>query len=409
MSIPDENRDVPDWLAGGLTWGGVGLTLVLAGLAIGLVLAPPDRTVRPIPAIAGNALPGPGATDEAGATGSRDRVAASWVSGAGGWAGPGRVAGTTEPPPHRPLPGGLRNRREETRATGTTEAAAPLVAADRRERVFVAASAAAVARAAPRERPRAVPAALPPVPARPSPAAPAPRDGKPRIAIVVDDLGPARAAAATVALPAPLTLAILPYADNAPALAREARAHGHEVIVHLPMQPFDPGKYPGPRALRPGQSPEARLADLAWHLGRFDGYVGVNNHMGSRATSDLATMRQVLGEIARRGLYFLDSVTAESSVAASTARSLGMPHAVRDVFLDHRIDAAETRRRLAQLEAIARRRGYAIAIGHPHPSTLRVLQSWLASAPGRGFRLVPVSDLLSPGQIAVRDSRQALR
>lgn len=431
MRTRDENSDgpaAPGGLAGGLAWGAAGLTLLLVGLAVGLVLAPPGRDVRPLPAVAGHV---PSDTEEASRP--TDRVAASWISGAGGWAGPGggRAAGTREPPPHHPLAEGLRHRSDDAPARRPPETAAigaPLPVretvqgpADRRQRAFVAASAAAVAgtvahaaRGSADRVPGAaevVPAALPAVP---SPDIILPRrtpgDGRARIAIVIDDLGPAYAAAeAAIALPAPVTLAILPYADAAPALARQARANGHEIIVHLPMQPFDRHKYPGPRALRVEQAPATRLADLDWNLGRFDGYAGVNNHMGSRATSDPAVMREVLGEIARRGLYFLDSVTSESSVAAQIAGALGMPHASRDVFLDHRIDAAETRRRLAQLEAVARRRGTAIAIGHPHPSTLAVLREWLRQAPERGFQVVPLSELMAPGPIAARDSSRALR
>lgn len=228
----------------------------------------------------------------------------------------------------------------------------------------------------------------------------------PRLAVVIDDLGLDRANAhAAIRLPAPLTLAFMTYAPRVESLAAEAREAGHELMVHVPMQPGDGGTDPGPRVLRADLPRAELLARLRWGLSRFTGYVGINNHMGSAFTADGGAMRTVLEELARRGLLFLDSVTTAGSVGGRIAGELGMPHAARDIFLDNRRQPAAIRRQLAKAEALARRRGQAIAIGHPHEETIAVLRDWLPRARARGLRLVPVSAVADPG----RDRRDIAR
>lgn len=219
-----------------------------------------------------------------------------------------------------------------------------------------------------------------------------PAEGRPRIAVVIDDLGLNHALARqTIALPGPLTLSFMTYAEGLRGLAEAGRAAGHELMLHVPMEPSNPGIDPGPRALRLSQTPEAVAANLAWGLERMSGYVGINNHMGSRFTADAAAMRPVLAELRARGLLFLDSRTAARSAGLAVARELGVPSAARDVFLDHETSEAFIRRQLAQTEAVARRQGTAIAIGHPYPQTLALLAEWLPSLAARGFQLVPLS------------------
>lgn len=215
--------------------------------------------------------------------------------------------------------------------------------------------------------------------------------GHPLIAIVIDDLGvaPGRVDAA-LALPAPVTMAVLPYARDAEAIARAARLRGHEVLVHLPME-ADNGQDPGPQALLGSLPPEEFAARLAWNLSRFEGYVGINNHMGSRLTRNADAMAMLLTDLQRRGLLFLDSRTGGHTVAASTGRALGVTTLERDVFLDNVVAAENIRAQLRKAEETARRNGYAIAIGHPHALTLAVLAEWAAGLEARGFVLAPLS------------------
>jgi polysaccharide deacetylase 2 family uncharacterized protein YibQ len=148
---------------------------------------------------------------------------------------------------------------------------------------------------------------------------------------------------------------------------------------------------PGKNALLVGLSPEEIRQRLDWDLAQFEGYVGINNHMGSRFTQDAAGMQQVLETLKSRGLLFLDSRTIASSVGDTLAGRLGVTHLKRDVFLDDVIDEADIRKELTRAEAIAKKQGFAIAIGHPHPDTVAALKQWIPEAKARGFVLVPIT------------------
>jgi polysaccharide deacetylase 2 family uncharacterized protein YibQ len=233
---------------------------------------------------------------------------------------------------------------------------------------------------------------LPLPPSRPRPP---PRTGAPMLAIVIDDVGPAVALSRrTARLPRPVTLAFLPYAAGLDTLISTAKAHGHEIFLHLPMEPQG-DEDPGPNAILTGLEPKELQRRLAWALERLPQATGVNNHMGSRASSDPAVMLAVLQEIRRRGLAFVDSRTSPLSVGASLAERLGLASAARDVFLDNQPNPAAIRRRLDEAERLARRRGQALAIGHPYPATLEVLETWLPQAEARGLRIVRAGDLIA--------------
>ncbi|MFZ5608885.1 MAG: divergent polysaccharide deacetylase family protein [Pseudomonadota bacterium] len=226
-------------------------------------------------------------------------------------------------------------------------------------------------------------------------AAPPSNGSGPRIAIVIDDLGndPGLARQA-IALPAPVTLALLPYGRQLPRLAREARAAGHELLVHLPMQPHDAASDPGPNVLETALEAAELDRRIAWNLSRFDGFVGINNHMGSRFTEDEPAMRLLFAALRARGLLFLDSRTTAQSVGAPLAAAMHVAYAERDIFLDNALAAAAVAEQLALTEARARRFGNAIAIGHPHGVTLSQLASWLRALPAKGFVPVPVSQIV---------------
>lgn len=217
----------------------------------------------------------------------------------------------------------------------------------------------------------------------------------PRIAVIIDDMGvDVRRSAQAAALPGPLTLSYLPYASSLVRQAKAAKAAGHELMVHVPMEPEGADAEPGPKALYTALSPREILSRLDWALDRFDGFVGVNNHMGSRFTIDASRMRRVLWRLQDRGLFFVDSMTTNDSVGVRVSREIGLPYARRDLFLDHEPDDVTIEGRLRQLEHIARKNGVAVAIGHPRDATIAALRKWLPKARAAGFVFVPVSKIV---------------
>jgi len=239
-----------------------------------------------------------------------------------------------------------------------------------------------------------------PVPAEPDEALPAWRRhavpvpdamGKPRIVVVIDDMGLDRRRSTRIAaLPGPLTLAWLPYGRNLESQTKSARRNGHELIVHMPMEPEGSGD-PGKEALLTTQDADEMRRRLIKNLKAFDGYVGINNHMGSRFTAHGPGMDLVLSEMTARGLLFLDSRTTAGSKAPALAIRHGVPFAARDVFLDNEISTAAIDAELRRVESIARHQGVAIAIGHPYDATADALAAWLPTLEEKGFQLVPIS------------------
>ncbi|WP_375595938.1 divergent polysaccharide deacetylase family protein [Algihabitans albus] len=226
---------------------------------------------------------------------------------------------------------------------------------------------------------------------------------RPMIAVVIDDLGLRRQATrAAIALPGPLSLAFLAYAEDLDDQTESARAAGHELLLHQPMEP-EGAQDPGPGALLTSLSGRENVARLTAALDRLPQVVGINNHMGSRFTASPVALEPVLRTLQRRGLLFLDSRTTGESVGLATARRLGVPSVGRDVFLDHRVSAGRpyVERQLAEVEAIARVSGAAVAIGHPHAATLEALRDWIPALQARGFQLVPISAV-----VQARQSRQ---
>ena len=245
--------------------------------------------------------------------------------------------------------------------------------------------------------PRPAPApSIQPVAAVVRPPAP-PAFDAPRLAIIIDDLGYDQGAARrAIALPPAVTLAFLPYGFHLPELTAAAAARGHDVFLHLPMEPT--GKEnPGANALLTSLQPAEVSRRLAWAFDHVPRAVGVNNHMGSRGTADPALMLAVLSEVRRRGLVFVDSRTTGASVAPTIAERLGVPIASRDVFLDNIPTSGVVLAQLEAAERVARRHGSAIAIGHPFPATLAALADWLPAAERRGLRLVTARSLTTQG------------
>lgn len=215
-----------------------------------------------------------------------------------------------------------------------------------------------------------------------------------QIAIIIDDVGLVRRLSErAVRLPAFVTLSYLPYAPELTQQAEAAQAHGHDVMLHLPMEPLG-RENPGPDALLTSQSEEEWRVLTEKALLSFDGFIGVNNHMGSRLTAHEPAVRVVMELLKGRDLFFVDSRTNSHSIAEKIAKELGVRASGRDVFLDDTVTAAAVQASLVQLETIARHRGQAIAIGHPHAVTLEALERWIPAAQARGFVFVPVRSLI---------------
>lgn len=232
----------------------------------------------------------------------------------------------------------------------------------------------------------------PPKPAWQRNAVPVAVTGQPMIAVVIDDMGLDRKRSQrTVELPGPLTLAYLAYADDLSSQTSAARAAGHELLVHVPMEPGSATTDPGQNALLTELSSEELARRITWNLSQFSGFVGVNNHMGSKATADRELMGTLMAALKARGMLFLDSRTSGKTVAQDVALNTGIPGLRRDVFLDHDPSPVAVRAALLDVEKIAARQGFAIAIGHPKDATINALSEWLPDVQSRGFVLVPVS------------------
>jgi polysaccharide deacetylase 2 family uncharacterized protein YibQ len=217
--------------------------------------------------------------------------------------------------------------------------------------------------------------------------------------VVIDDVGFDESMALDFArLGLPMTFAILPHQRYSLALASRLREMGHEVILHLPMQPVGrPGSDPGEGAVIEGLSRDEIRAIVEGDLESVPGAVGLNNHMGSRATTDPILMRAVLEVARERGLFFLDSRTTSATVAYDLAVEMGIPAARRTVFLDDRRERSYIEAQVRSLLERARMEGIALAIGHPDQATLDALKESTGLLRSPDIRMVPVSTLAGTG------------
>lgn len=218
--------------------------------------------------------------------------------------------------------------------------------------------------------------------------------GMNKIALIIDDLGIVKKNSwPFVKMDAPLTLSFLPYATDLRRMTGAARERGHEIMVHVPMEPRG-RENPGPHALLTNLSPQEQLERLNYNLSRFDGFVGINNHMGSAFTEDAAAVNRMLGVIKEKGLLVLDSRTSGGSLLAGLASARNIPNVTRDIFLDNQQDEKYILGQLKKLEQQAQKEGHAVGIGHPYPQTLAVLKKWLPTLKDRGIAIVPLSEIV---------------
>ncbi|MEP3248256.1 MAG: divergent polysaccharide deacetylase family protein [Sneathiella sp.] len=226
---------------------------------------------------------------------------------------------------------------------------------------------------------------------------------RPRIAIIISEMGMSKTAtrSAIQNLPGSVTLSFNPYArGDLQNWIEQARAAGHEVLLQLPMEPFGyPKNDPGAQSLLTSLTDKENEKRLAWMLGRFTGYSGVTNQMGSKFTASPDDIRPVLDIIKSRGLLFLDGRTSSKSVAGPLSSQIGIPVAINNRFLDHKADRATIDARLADLERIARYTGTAVGIGYPYPVTLERIRNWTQTLARKGYVLAPVSAVVNRQEI----------
>ncbi|MFO7760871.1 MAG: divergent polysaccharide deacetylase family protein [Thermodesulfobacteriota bacterium] len=196
-----------------------------------------------------------------------------------------------------------------------------------------------------------------------------------RLAIIIDDMGEQhKIGHALLDLDLPLSFSFLPFASHTRDLLQSARQKKRDILLHLPMEPENPKRDPGKGALYTTMSPTRIKMTIAADLTGVPGAIGVNNHMGSRFTADRKAMIPCLTFIDRKGLFFIDSLTSNASVAPALARSSGFKIAKRDIFLDNRKDVEAIKANILSLVKIARQYGQSIGIGHPYQETLEALR-----------------------------------
>lgn len=218
----------------------------------------------------------------------------------------------------------------------------------------------------------------------------------PRLAIIIDDVGHSYAQGRRVIdMPQPVALAILPHTQAAARLAREARAEGRTVMLHIPMENLA-GLSIGPGGLYAGMERADFAATLTASLDAVPDVQGVNNHMGSLLTTLRPQMDWLMEELAARDLFFVDSRTSAQTVAAHAAADRGVEHLSRNVFLDNQRSPEALAAAFDKALRIARRDGMAVLIGHPYPETLAFLERRLRDVEEREkVQVVNVEHLLS--------------
>jgi uncharacterized protein len=216
----------------------------------------------------------------------------------------------------------------------------------------------------------------------------------PVVAIVVGGLGvgAAKTVDAIMKLPAAMTLAFTPYGSDPTKLAERARAQHHEILLQVPMEPYDyPDNDPGPQTLLTTLAPEQNVDRFYWHLSRFQGYAGIANFMGARFVASDAVMLPIMREAAKRGLGYFDDGAVPRSVAPSLATAQTVPFAKADVSIDAVPTAGEIDHALAKLEGLAKERGVAVGVASALPISIERMSVWSKALESRGIMLVPLT------------------
>jgi uncharacterized protein len=234
-------------------------------------------------------------------------------------------------------------------------------------------------------------------PVRPLPGKP----DAPRIALIIGGLGVSASATADAIakLPEAVTLGFVPYGSDVGALATRARMSGHEILLQVPMEPFDyPDNDPGPQTLLTTLTPQQNIDRLYTVMGKIQGYVGMTNTMGARFTASEDAFSPILHETAKRGLIYVDDGANPRSAAGRIAGAGSLPFVHADVVLDAVPTAKEIDRALDKLEMAARERSFAVGVSSALPVAIEHIAAWAKSAENRGLLLVPVSAVAAKGK-----------
>ncbi|WP_407149775.1 divergent polysaccharide deacetylase family protein [Bradyrhizobium sp. ORS 86] len=216
----------------------------------------------------------------------------------------------------------------------------------------------------------------------------------PVVAIVVAGLGvgAAKTVEAIMKLPPAVTLAFTPYGADPGRLAERARTQRHEILLQIPMEPFDyPDNDPGPQTLLTTLNGEQNLDRFYWHLSRLQGYAGIANFMGARFVATDPVMQPIMREAAKRGLGYFDDGSTPRSVAQALATSQGVPFAKADFSIDAVPTLAEIDRTLVKLETLAKERGAAVGVASALPVSIERLGAWIKTLDSKGIMLVPLT------------------
>jgi polysaccharide deacetylase 2 family uncharacterized protein YibQ len=227
------------------------------------------------------------------------------------------------------------------------------------------------------------------------------RPNAPRIAIVMTGLGISALGTsdALTKLPGPVTFGFAPYGADLERLAARARDSGHEVLLQVPMEPFDyPDNDPGPQTLLTSLNPAQNVERLHWLMSRLQGYVGIANYMGGRFTASEPALAPVLREAAKRGLIYVEDGSSPRSLAGQIAGANNLAYAKADLTVDAVPAAGEIDRALARLEKTARERGFAVGMANALPASIERIAIWAKAAEGRGILLVPISAVAIRGK-----------
>jgi polysaccharide deacetylase 2 family uncharacterized protein YibQ len=225
----------------------------------------------------------------------------------------------------------------------------------------------------------------------------APDPNKPRIAVVVGGLGfNARVTQSAIdELPPEITLSFVPYADNLQTWIDRARARGHEVMIELPMEPFDPdANDTGPQTLMTFGTPKENVAKLENLLSRGAGYFAVSNYQGAKFAQSGAASAPIVKALKDRGLAFVSNGIGSRAAIGLEAGKAGLPFAASDRVLDTQREAEAIDDQLLNLEALAHQSGSALGTGFAFPVTVEQIKTWSTGLDARGLQLAPASAIL---------------
>jgi polysaccharide deacetylase 2 family uncharacterized protein YibQ len=217
-----------------------------------------------------------------------------------------------------------------------------------------------------------------------------------RIAIVVGGLGLSQTGTqrAIQQLPPSVTFGMAASGNSLQRWMQEARRTGHELLIQVPLEPFDyPANDPGPGTLLIKSSAKDNLSRLHLAMGEITNYTGIMNYLGGRYLSDAGALEPMLKDLSKRGLLFLDDGTSAQSKTAVVAKALQLPHAFGDLTLDDQLQKDAILKKLDELERIAQRRGQAIGVASAFDESIDAIREWSEEATQRGIEIVGISAL----------------